>query len=76
MKDVENYTEKTFEDIRHMDEHGNEFWYARELQQVLEYAKWGNFKNVIKKAIIACENSGISTIDCFADVWKPIVSGF
>lgn len=75
MKNLENYTEKTFEDIKHIDEYGNEFWYARELQQVLEYAKWGNFKNVIKKAMVACENSGISTIDCFADVGKPIVSG-
>ena len=65
----------SFEEIRHVDENGNEFWYARELQEVLGYTKWGNFHKVIKKAMISCENSGISISDCFADVGKPIVSG-
>lgn len=70
-----SYSEATFEDIKHVDEDGNEFWYARELQHILEYKKWGNFKNVISKAMTACENSGISISDCFADVGKPITSG-
>lgn len=65
----------SFEEIRHIDENGNEFWYARELQEVLGYAKWGNFHKVIQKAMISCKNSGISISDCFADVGKPIVSG-
>lgn len=68
-------TEKTFESIKHIDENGVEFWYARELMETLEYKKWGNFKNVILKAMIACENSEISTKDCFADVGKSIISG-
>ena len=68
-------TEKTFESIKHIDENGVEFWYARELMENLEYKKWGNFKNVILKAMIACENSEISTKDCFADVGKSIISG-
>ena len=37
----------SFEDIKHIDEDGQEYWLARELQEVLGYAKWGNFHNVI-----------------------------
>ena len=36
-KEIENYTEKLFEDIKHIDEYGNEYWSARELQKILEY---------------------------------------
>ena len=74
MEDLEN-NNQTFESIKHMDENGVEFWYARELMNVLQYAKWENFKKVIEKAMIACENSGISIKDCFLDVRKPIISG-
>ena len=70
----ENYN-KTFEDIKHIDVNGIEFWYARELMVILQYLKWENFKKVIEKAMIACENSGISAKDCFPDVRKPIISG-
>ena len=66
---------KSFEDIKHIDENGVEFWYARELMPILQYLKWENFKKVIEKAMIACENSGISIKDCFPDVRKPIISG-
>ena len=66
---------KNFEDIKHIDENGTEFWYARELMSILQYSKWENFKKVIEKAIIACENSEIPTKDCFTDVRKPIISG-
>ena len=52
--------ESIFEDIKHSFEDGTEYWYARELQTVLEYSDWRNFANVIDKARIACENSGIS----------------
>lgn len=68
-------TEKTFEEIKHIDESGNEYWLARELMVALDYTKWGNFKGVIAKAMIACENSNISVNDCFAEVGKSIISG-
>ena len=71
----QNYTNQTFEDIKHIDEYGIEYWYARELMPVLQYAKWENFKKVIEKAMIACENSEISVKDCFLDIRKPIISG-
>ena len=70
-------TEKTFEDIKHIDENGNEYWYARELMVALEYTKWGNFKGVIAKAIQSCENSNFNSSDHFAEVGKtvPMPSG-
>lgn len=61
---------KTFEDIKHIDEDGNEFWYARELMQGLEYSSWDKFKNIIKKAMIACENSQVPVEQCFFQVGK------
>ena len=48
-----------FESIKHIDEFGAEYWFARELMKVLGYSKWKNFHNVIKSAMIACEISGI-----------------
>ena len=74
LKEIDN-NNKSFEDIKHIDENGIEFWYARELMPILQYSKWENFKKVIEKAMIACKNSGISIKDCFLDVRKPIISG-
>lgn len=58
-------TEKTFEEIKHIDEDGIEFWYARELMITLGYKEWRYFDAVIEKAILACENSNIRGIDHF-----------
>ena len=52
-----SYTESLFESIRHTNEYGQEFWYARELQIALEYKEWRNFNRVIEKAKVACEGS-------------------
>lgn len=57
MSNIEEYTEKTFESIKHIDEYGNEFWEARELQQILGYKEWRYFSAVIEKAQIACSQS-------------------
>ena len=54
---------KSFEAIKHIDENGVEIWYARELMPILQYVKWQNFKKIIDKAMIACENSEISIKD-------------
>ena len=32
--DIEKYNQKTFEDIKHIDNNGVEYWFARELQEV------------------------------------------
>jgi len=59
-----------FEDIKHINEDGIEIWYARELQKVLDYTEWRKFENTIKKAIKACENSGISAFEHFVGADK------
>jgi len=63
---------KGFEQIKHVDESGNEFWYARELAPALEYAKWENFSTVIDRAMLVCKNSGFNTDDHFPDVRKTV----
>ena len=66
---------KPFEDSKQADENGLEFWYARDLATILEYAKWENFSKVIKRAMLACRNSGISIDDHFPEVRKMVDIG-
>ena len=54
MSDLVKYDAENFESIKHINEDGEEFWYARELQKILEYTQWRNFEGVIQKAKIAC----------------------
>ena len=61
---------KSFENIKHIDENGVEFWYARELMPILQYSNWQNFEKIFDRAKISCENSGISVIEHFIDVNK------
>ena len=71
MKEVVNkYTSKTFENIKHIDEYGNEFWYARELQKVLEYKEWRNFLKVLDKAKESCYNSRFNVDEQLVEVNK------
>lgn len=66
-------TEKTFEDIKHIDENGIEFWYARELMVALGYSSWDKFKNnVIEKSKITCNNSGIPVDEHFSLMGKSL----
>ena len=66
---------KLFEDIKHYNEFDMEFWYARELQEVLEYTDWRNFIKVIDKAKEACKNSKINVLDLFVEADKMVVIG-
>lgn len=61
---------KCFEDIKRTRLDGSEYWCARELAPVLDYNKWENFHKVIKRAMIACENSGQCVLECFPEVRK------
>ena len=75
MEIVNKYTSKTFEDIKHIDEYGNEYWLARDLQKVLEYKDWRNFKKVIDKAIMSANNSIQGNEDWVVEINKPITTG-
>ena len=61
MKNIgDNYTDNIFENIKNIDEYGNEYWFARNLQEALEYKDWRNFLKVLNKAKEACTNSGFN----------------
>ena len=75
MQEIIEYTEKVFEDIKHIDEEGNEYWLARELQVVLEYKRWDKFCNVIEISKINCENSDNIVNNHFSQVGKMVNIG-
>lgn len=75
MSEIAKYNEQTFNDIKHINEFGEEFWYARELQKVLEYTEWRNFLKTIDKAKTACKNSGNISTDHFVEVNKMVDIG-
>ena len=75
MNNIDNYNETIIEKIKQVDEYGNEYWKARDLMSLLEYSKWENFHNVIKRAMLACKASGNDVNYCFPEVRKSIISG-
>lgn len=75
MNNVEKYNEQIFENIKHVNEYGQEFWYARELQVALEYQRWDKFNNVLERAISACQESGNIVEDHFSHVGKMVNLG-
>ena len=70
MNEIKEYTEKMFEDIKHIDENASEYWSARELMPLLEYSKWERFSNTIDNAKITCEKSGYNIEEQFPEVGK------
>lgn len=72
-----DYNEQIFEEIKHINEYNQEFWYARELQPLLEYSQWRRFEEAIDRAKQACKNAGFEVSEHFADVGKssPMPNG-
>ena len=68
---IKSLTEN-FESHANKTENGVEFWFARDLQNLLGYTEWRNFLNVVSKAKTACEISGGNTSDHFVDINKTI----
>lgn len=75
IKEIEQYTEKIFEEIKHLDEEGDEYWEARELQKVLGYKEWRYFEGVIQKARTSCLNSNNVIDDHFGVYTKMVKIG-
>lgn len=72
---IEKYSEDIFENIKHINEYGQEFWYARELQVVLKYTQWRRFNEAINRAMESCETSGNIVKDHFAKIGKMVSIG-
>ena len=72
MNGIKEYTKKVFEDIKHIDELGNEFWLGRELQNVLGYHQWRSINDLIERAKDACKESKHNIDDHFAVQRKMI----
>ena len=75
MNQVKEYTEKIFEGIKHIDEFGNEYWLARELQNVLGYHQWRSINDLIERAKVACKESKHNIDDHFAVQRKMVDIG-
>ncbi|SKA83029.1 DNA-damage-inducible protein D [Caloramator quimbayensis] len=75
MSKIEKYNERVFEKIKNINEYGSEFWYARDLAEILGYKRWDKFLNVIEKAIEACKNSCYEPLDHFSRVGKMVELG-
>jgi len=73
--DETNYTEALFDTIRHINEYGQEFWYARELSKILEYKDFRNFELTIFKAMESCKNSGYEISDHFGETTEMVSIG-
>ena len=73
--DKDKYTNSIFENIKNVDEYGQEYWLARDLQKVLEYKDWRNFQKVIDKAVLSAKNSVSDKEDWVVEVNKPIKTG-
>lgn len=75
MTDIEIINESLFESIKHINEYGQEYWTARELQPLLEYKRWDKFTNILQKAKNACEASNNKVSDHFSHIGKMVTLG-
>ena len=75
MKNDIELNNSLFENLKHIDERGYEFWYARELQKALEYKEWRRFEETINRAMTTCINSKYNVYDHFANVGKMVKTG-
>lgn len=75
MNEIKEYTNKMFEDIKYIDENGNEYWLARELQDILGYHQWRSIDDLIERAKTACKESKHNIDDHFAVQRKMVEIG-
>jgi hypothetical protein len=75
-KNLSTAVAQSFEDIKQTNEHGAEYWSARDLQNLLGYSQWRRFEDAIKRAITSCKESGNEPSNYFADAGKMVGLGF
>jgi DNA-damage-inducible protein D len=74
-KKITNHVHSIFEQIKRIDENGNEYWSARDFSKVLEYVEYRNFIPVLNRAKEACENSQQEVTDHFVDMHEMVMLG-
>ncbi len=74
MKHTIGYNEPLFENIKHIDDNGNEYWYASELQYSLDYNNWKKFEKVVNKAKKICKISNFIVDEHFIEIAKMVKS--
>ena len=75
MDDQPNLVASPFDAIRRVDERGREYWNAKDLAKLLGYSEYSKFKNVIRKAEKACEESREAVADHFVHLNEPTRTG-
>lgn len=75
MNDISKFRQSLFEQIKKTNDYGMEYWSARELQSALDYSSWQMFVRIIRKAMLACTNSGADVDDHFNQVIKMVGLG-
>ena len=73
--EIQQKHHNTFGQIKHTGPEGQEYWLARDLQRILEYASWDKFRPVLFKAETACENAGQEVDNHFSRVGKMVTLG-
>ena len=75
MKNDIELNNSLFENLKHIDEKGLEYWYARELQKIFDYSQWRRFEETINRAMTTCINSKYNVYDHFANIGKMVKTG-
>lgn len=75
MTEFAHYSEQTFERIKHINDYGQEYWLAREMQHALEYSDYRNFQQIIFKAMEACKGVGAEVEDHFGETTEMVTIG-
>jgi len=74
-KELPSIGGQSFENLKQVNDHGAEYWSARDLQPLLGYSQWRRFEDAINRAITSCEQSGNNPEHHFAGAGKPITGG-
>lgn len=74
-KQLPAFGSMTFDEFKQTNEHGAEYWSARDLQPMLGYSQWRRFEDAVKRAMTSCETSGNNPKHHFAGAGKMIEVG-
>ena len=74
-KQLQNLQRNLEAAVQRADAEGIEFWFARDLQTHLGYARWENFQTAIQRAMESCEASSNAASDHFRGITKMVELG-